>query len=98
MVERKRHLAKAITYRAFGSATTAAIAYVATGHAGIGVSVGIADSLIKIGGYYIHERIWYRIKWGIRAAPEEAAHREADQTQQGDAAPVVRNPRPMAAK
>lgn len=67
MVERKRHLAKAITYRVFGSTATAVIAYVATGHAGIGAAVGVVDSLVKIGGYYIHERIWYRIRWGVKA-------------------------------
>ncbi len=66
MVERKRHLAKALTYRVLGSAGTAAIAYVATGDAKIGASVGVIDSIVKIGFYYAHERVWYRIRWGVR--------------------------------
>ena len=67
MVERKRHLAKALTYRVFGSAGTAAIAYIATGDARIGLSVGLIDSVAKIGIYYLHERAWYKVKWGVRA-------------------------------
>ena len=66
MVDRKRHLAKALTYRVLGSAGTAAIAYVATGDVRIGASVGAIDSIVKIGIYYAHERVWYRIKWGVR--------------------------------
>ena len=67
MVERKRHLAKALTYRVFGSAGTAAIAYIATGDARIGLSVGLIDSVAKVGIYYLHERVWYKVKWGVRA-------------------------------
>ncbi len=69
MVERKRHLAKAVTYRFFGSGATAIIAYVFTGDAAIGATIGAADTVVKIGCYYLHERAWYRIKWGIRAGP-----------------------------
>ncbi len=65
MVERKRHLAKSLTYRVFGSAATAGIAYVATGNAKISASVGLIDSVIKIGIYYLHERVWYHVKWGV---------------------------------
>lgn len=66
MVERKRHLAKAVTYRLFGSAATSFIAFAATGDARIGVSIGALDSVVKIGLYYLHERLWYRVKWGVR--------------------------------
>ena len=66
MVERKRHLAKAVTYRVLGSMTSAGIAFVMTGNAGIGATVGIADALSKIGLYYVHERIWYHVRWGVK--------------------------------
>src|SRR5690349_407427 len=66
MVERKRHLAKAVTYRFFGSVGTAAVAYAVTGDVRLGASVGVLDSVVKIGLYYVHERAWYRIRWGIR--------------------------------
>ena len=67
MVERKRHLAKAITYRLFGSAATAGIAFVATGNVTLSASIGAADTVAKIGLYYLHERLWYRVQWGVRA-------------------------------
>jgi uncharacterized membrane protein len=69
MVERKRHLAKAVTYRVFGSAGTAVIASVATGDAALGASIGLLDSVVKVGLYYVHERAWYRVRWGVRAEP-----------------------------
>jgi uncharacterized membrane protein len=65
MVDRKRHLAKAVTYRVFGSAGTALIAYLFTGDIKLGASIGMLDSVLKIGIYYLHERIWYRIRWGV---------------------------------
>jgi uncharacterized membrane protein len=68
MVERKRHLAKAITYRVFGSAATSFVAFAATGDLGVGASIGALDSIIKVGLYYVHERLWYRVKWGVRHA------------------------------
>jgi uncharacterized membrane protein len=75
MVQRRRHLAKAVTYRLFGSAATAGIAYVVSGDAAIGASVGVLDSVAKIGLYYLHERVWYRVRWGVRtpAGHEEGA-------------------------
>jgi uncharacterized membrane protein len=73
MVERKRHLAKALTYRAVGSCATAAIAFAATGDAKVGASIGLIDSVAKIGCYYIHERLWYRIRWGVHPSPTEAS-------------------------
>ena len=72
MVERKRHLAKALTYRAVGSCATAAIAFAATGDAKLGASIGLIDSVAKIGCYYIHERLWYRIRWGVHPSRGEA--------------------------
>jgi uncharacterized membrane protein len=67
VVERKRHLAKAFTYRCVGSVGTAVIAYIATGDARVGASIGALETIAKVVIYYLHERAWYRVKWGIRA-------------------------------
>jgi uncharacterized membrane protein len=72
MVERRRHLAKAVTYRVLGTAGTAGAAYFASGDASLGLKVGLLDSLIKIGLYYLHERAWYRVRWGVRPDPDPA--------------------------
>jgi uncharacterized membrane protein len=71
MVQRRRHLAKAVTYRVFGSVGTAAIAFVATGDLRIGASIGVMDSVAKVALYYFHERAWYRIRWGLRDPRDE---------------------------
>lgn len=64
MPSRRRHLAKAVSYRVFGTVGTAAAAYVVTGNIEIGATIGVLDSAIKIGLYYMHERAWHRIEWG----------------------------------
>lgn len=73
--ERKRHLAKAVTYRILGSLGTTIIAFAATGDARIGASIGALDTVVKIGFYYAHERVWHRIRWGARSRSPSHARR-----------------------
>lgn len=66
-----RSIAKAVSYRILGSATTGLIVYTVTGKGSLSVGVGAADIVLKIGVYFIHERIWDRISFGREAkAPE----------------------------
>ena len=66
-VDRKRHLAKAVTWRIIASVTTALIAlYFGLPQKAVG-AVFVADLVIKFGLYYAHERVWYKhIKYGVR--------------------------------
>jgi len=66
-VERKRHLAKAITWRIIASITTAFIAwFFGLPPKAIG-AVFVADLVIKFILYYAHERVWYKnIKFGLK--------------------------------
>jgi len=66
-VEKKRHLAKAITWRIIASITTALIAF-AFGLPPKAVGfVFVADLIIKFVLYYAHERVWYKhIKYGVK--------------------------------
>lgn len=64
-VSRLRHILKSITYRFYSSAITSLIAAFLTGSIKIGFSIGTADFFIKIFTYYIHERIWYKIPFGL---------------------------------
>ena len=65
-VEKKRHLAKAITWRIIASLTTALIAFAfGLPPKTIGF-VFLADLIIKFILYYVHERVWYKhIKFGV---------------------------------
>ena len=68
-----RSIAKAVSYRILGSATTAGIFYVLTGKGSLSLGAGALDMVLKIGAYFVHERIWNRIDFGRRTstkAPE----------------------------
>jgi len=60
-----RHLAKAVTYRALGTVLTMLLAWIITGNPIIGLKIGLLEVLCKLGLYYIHERIWYKINFGL---------------------------------
>ena len=64
MESHARSIAKAVTYRVFGSASTALIVFFFTKSAGASLGAGIADSVIKIGLYFVHERAWDYIGFG----------------------------------
>lgn len=67
MVEPKRHLAKAVTWRIIASTVTAVIALVFGLPAKAVGFVFLADLVIKFVLYYAHERVWYKhIKYGVK--------------------------------
>ena len=66
-----RSIAKAVSYRILGSAVTGIIFYMLTGKGGLSLGAGALDMVVKIGAYFVHERIWDKIEYGRKAkAPE----------------------------
>ena len=66
-----RSIAKAVSYRILGSTTTALIFYFLTGKGSLSLGAGVLDMVLKIGAYFIHERIWNHINFGrTTKAPE----------------------------
>ena len=65
-----RSIVKAITWRAIATAITFCIALFLLKDLSKALSIGILDTLIKIGAYYGHERIWDRIAIGRPKEPE----------------------------
>ena len=66
-VSKKRHLAKAITWRIIASITTALIAFSFGLPLKAVGGVFVADLIIKFVLYYGHERLWYKyIKFGVK--------------------------------
>ncbi len=59
-----RSIMKGVTWRIIASATTMTVVYVVTGSLELMASVGIIDITAKIFFYYMHERLWGRVKWG----------------------------------
>jgi uncharacterized membrane protein len=67
MVEKKRHLAKTISYRLLSTMIGFIIMWAISGSIKIGAAFSIAELVYKPIQYYIHERIWYRwITYGLR--------------------------------
>lgn len=61
----KRHLLKTFTWRAVGTIDTIALAWIISGDASTGLGIGGAELITKMVLYYFHERIWYKIDYGI---------------------------------
>lgn len=57
-----RSLAKGLTWRFVASGTTILIAKVVTGETTVAFQIGFFEFFAKIGIYYVHERIWAKIK------------------------------------
>lgn len=62
---RKRHIAKTITWRFVGTLDTMLLTWWITGDPLTGLQVGFAEVLTKMVLYYLHERFWYRINFGL---------------------------------
>lgn len=59
-----RSIVKAVAWRACGTLFTAFVGSFVTGSVKMGISIAALDSVLKIGAFYAHERIWGRIVWG----------------------------------
>jgi uncharacterized membrane protein len=60
----RRSIAKAVSYRFFGTLTTSAIVLAVVGKLELAAAIGITDTVFKIGVYILHERAWNRIAFG----------------------------------
>jgi uncharacterized membrane protein len=58
----KRHIAKAVTWRAVGTIDTIVLSWIISGNPFIGLKIGLAEVITKMFLYYLHERIWFKTK------------------------------------
>ena len=66
-VERKRHIAKTISYRVISTVIGFLLMWLISGSIKIGAAFGVAELVYKPIQYYFHERIWYKwIKYGLK--------------------------------
>lgn len=66
-VERKRHIAKTVSYRIISTIIGFLLMWLISGSIKVGATFGVAELIYKPIQYYIHERIWYRyIKFGLK--------------------------------
>jgi uncharacterized membrane protein len=67
VVQRKRHIAKTISYRILSTLIGFLIMWWISGSIEIGTAFGVIELVYKPVQYYIHERVWYKfIKYGLK--------------------------------
>ncbi|WP_053976518.1 DUF2061 domain-containing protein [Mangrovimonas xylaniphaga] len=62
---RKRHIAKTITWRMVGTIDTMTLAWIVTGNPLTGFKIASVEVVTKMLLYYLHERTWYKINFGL---------------------------------
>ena len=67
---RKRHIAKTITWRFIGTLDTMILAWIISGDPLTGLKIGFAEVITKMILYYLHERTWYKINYGLNERRE----------------------------
>ncbi len=60
-----RSLVKAVSWRIFGTFTTMVISYIFTGELSTALFIGLSEFVLKIGIFYVHERVWHIIPLGL---------------------------------
>jgi uncharacterized membrane protein len=67
VVERKRHIAKTISYRIISTLIGFLLMWLISGSIKVGAAFGVVELVYKPIQYYLHERIWYKfIKYGLK--------------------------------
>ena len=64
-IANQRHLYKTFSWRVVGSFTTLIVAWIVTGNPLTGFKIGLVETLTKMILYYVHEKMWYRISFGL---------------------------------
>ena len=59
-----RTLVKGFSWRFFATATTILIVYLFFGRLDLAIAAGVIETISKVALYYLHEKIWQRLKWG----------------------------------
>ena len=63
---RPRAVVKTVLYRLVMVVVTVAVAYLFTDDATAALNIGIVTNAIKTGTYYVYERAWDRVSWGVQ--------------------------------
>jgi uncharacterized membrane protein len=63
----RRSLFKAITWRITGSVDTFLLSWLVTGNVKMAGAISALEIITKIILYYLHERVWGKVRWGKKA-------------------------------
>jgi len=72
MEKHVRSFAKAISWRIVATLTTILLVFAFTGSLMISGGVGVAELVVKILVYYLHERVWNMVDFGREKKAKQA--------------------------
>lgn len=61
----KRHILKTFSWRAVGTLDTIILGWIITGNPLMGLKIGGAEMMTKMLLYFGHEKLWYKIDYGL---------------------------------
>jgi uncharacterized membrane protein len=61
-----RSVVKGMSWRFFGTLDTIMLALFWTGDLSKAFAIGLTEIVTKVGLFWVHERVWLRIKWGVK--------------------------------
>ncbi|RLI96855.1 MAG: hypothetical protein DRO96_02140 [Candidatus Aenigmatarchaeota archaeon] len=62
----RRSVVKTVSWRIIATMLTAIIVWIISGSVALAGSITFADLISKSAAYYVHERIWAHVSWGVR--------------------------------
>lgn len=76
----KRHIAKAVTWRIVGTIDTILLSWFISGSPFTGLKIGFAEVITKMALYYLHERVWFKVKLGVKKNGDDSKKRHLAKT------------------
>ncbi len=73
----KRHIYKTFTWRFIGTLDTIIISWIILGDISVGLQIGGAETITKMILYFFHEKLWYRINFGLDHRKNRKARKTA---------------------
>ena len=70
METRARSIFKALTWRVTALVITVSVAWALTDRPDLAITIGLADTSVKLLAYYGHERAWLKVRYGRLRPPD----------------------------
>lgn len=65
METKRRSLIKALSWRVWATLMTMLVSFIVTRELSFAVSIGLLDTVVKFTSYFVHERVWSKISYGV---------------------------------
>ncbi|USZ69393.1 DUF2061 domain-containing protein [Halorussus salilacus] len=62
---RSRAVVKTLCYRLFMLLITVSVAWFVVGDVSDALNIGLVTNVLKTGTYYVYERLWDHVAWGV---------------------------------